>query len=115
MEYEVYRHNDASDEDFEKINSAFKRILGEDKWLCNLTQKNLEAGTYVNGPLHPDHEEGPLYFQGLVRQAVTEHRKLEEQSKRKIWPAARVALPEAEKEMAFCASLACEDTNGTDW
>lgn len=115
MEFDVYRHNDAAEEDFERMNQAFKRIISEDKWLCNLTQENLESGTYVNGPLHPDHEGGPLYFQKLVKAAVTEHRKLEERSGQKIWPAARQALPQAENDMAFCSSLSCEAKSVVDW
>lgn len=53
MEYEVYRHNDASDETFEYINQIFKVVLREDKDLCNGAQKNLNAGIFTNGQLHP--------------------------------------------------------------
>ncbi|KAJ4128109.1 hypothetical protein NW768_008393 [Fusarium equiseti] len=67
MEYEVYRHKDASDEDFKTIDEMFKRILAEDKWLCNNAQKNLNAGVFVNGEMHPKLEQGPLYFQHRIR------------------------------------------------
>ncbi|KAJ5682107.1 uncharacterized protein N7477_002047 [Penicillium maclennaniae] len=62
MEYEVYRHNEASDYDFEYIDSFFKRVLDEDKYLCNAAQKNLNAGVFVNGQLHPRLESAPLFL-----------------------------------------------------
>lgn len=53
MEYEVYRHNNATDEDFTKISEFFKQVLREDKDLCNGAQRNLNAGIFTNGELHP--------------------------------------------------------------
>lgn len=113
MEYEVYRHKAASDEGFEKIDSMFKRILGEDKYLCNNAQKNLGAGVFVNGELHPVKEKGPLYFQARVRDLLQEHRKREENAKAEIWPA-RQTLPQGAhaqaslEDMLFCNGLDCE-------
>lgn len=49
----MYRHNDASDEKFTYINDMFKQVLKEDKDLCNAAQKNLNAGIFTNGELHP--------------------------------------------------------------
>lgn len=112
MEYEVYRHKDASDADFEHIDSMFKRILGEDKWLCNNAQKNLEAGIYVSGEMHSRMEQGPLFFQQTVRKHVQEHYEREKRLQREIWPARQV-LPEsavgAKQDELFCAGLACHD------
>jgi hypothetical protein len=110
MEYEVYRHVDASDEDFEHIDSFFKRVLDEDKHLCNAAQKNLNAGVFINGEMHPQLESAPLHFQNVVRQLVTEHRKREKASGEEIWPA-RQPLPiskATEDDEAFCAGLACD-------
>ncbi|KAF4979959.1 hypothetical protein FDECE_17965, partial [Fusarium decemcellulare] len=110
MEYEVYRHKNASDEDFTRIDQIFKRILAEDKWLCNNAQKNLNAGVFVNGEMHPRMEQGPLYFQNRVRQLLKSHHKLEEAAKKEIWPAQQ-ALPKdasgTEQDMGFCSGLAC--------
>lgn len=53
MEYEVYRHNDATDEEFTEISDFFKNIMREDKDLCNGAQKNLNGGIFLNGELHP--------------------------------------------------------------
>jgi hypothetical protein len=113
MEYEVYRHKAATNEGFEKIDSMFKRILGEDKYLCNQAQKNLEAGIFVNGELHPSKEKGPLYFQSWVRDSLRQHREREEEAKSEIWPARQV-LPNDQQAQAsvedirFCDQVDCE-------
>ncbi|KAF7554710.1 hypothetical protein G7Z17_g2729 [Cylindrodendrum hubeiense] len=119
MEYEVYRHKNASDEDFEKIDAMFKRILGEDKWLCNNAQKNLNSGIFVNGEMHPHMEEGPLYFQSRVRELLQSHWKLEEAAKQEINPA-RPALPTGAyatgKDLGLCSTLACSKQASTlEW
>lgn len=57
MEYEVYRHNDATDAEFTEISDFFKNIMREDKDLCNGAQKNLNAGIFLNGELHPRAEK----------------------------------------------------------
>jgi hypothetical protein len=87
MRYEVYRHKNASDEDFNLISDMYKRIMSEDKYLCIRTQKNLNTGVFINGQLHPEMEKGPLHFQKTVREVVTEHRKKEEAAGHEIWPA----------------------------
>ena len=53
MEYEVYRHNDATDEEFTQLSDFFKTVMQEDKFLCNGVQKNLESGIFLSGELHP--------------------------------------------------------------
>lgn len=53
MEYEVYRANDATDEEFMDVSDFFKQVLKEDKDLCNGAQKNLNAGIFMSGELHP--------------------------------------------------------------
>lgn len=57
MEYDVFRRNDTTDEDFARINDFYKQVLQEDKDLCNGAQKNLEAGIFINGQLHPEKEK----------------------------------------------------------
>lgn len=118
MEYEVYRHKDATDEEFERTNSFFKRVLGEDKYLCDAVQKNLEAGVFTNGELHPDLESAPIFFQNTVRQIVNEHRRKEQDSKGEIWPARRhVSTSEVTKgDDEFCDGLACKaDSANMEW
>jgi hypothetical protein len=98
MEYEVYRHKDASDKDFERIDSIFKRILSEDKWLCNNAQKNLNAGVFVNGEMHPRLESGPRFFQESVRKHLQTHRKQEEAAGKEIWPARQISKQTCTRE-----------------
>ncbi|KAF2820157.1 ISP domain-containing protein [Ophiobolus disseminans] len=120
MEYEVYRHKDATDESFEEIDAMFKRILSEDKWLCNNAQENLEAGVFVSGEMHSRMEKGPLFFQDTVRKLVKSHHEREAKLQREIWPA-RQRLPELAKGIAedeqFCAALACNTdmSTGLEW
>lgn len=56
IEFEVYRHKDATDEQFEKMKSFYSTIMEEDKHLCDASQRNLNSGVYINGELHPDKE-----------------------------------------------------------
>lgn len=57
VENEVYRHKDATDAEFEAINAFYRQVLDEDKELCVGTQRNLDAGVFVNGELHPNKEK----------------------------------------------------------
>jgi hypothetical protein len=118
MEYEVFRHRESSDEDFEYIDAFFKRVLDEDKQLCNAAQKNLNAGVFVNGELHPDLESAPIFFQSTVRSLLTSHRDEERQLKRETWPARQHSAGQATAgDIAFCAGLACsaEESGELDW
>lgn len=119
MEYEVYRHKNASDADFKKIDEMFKRILSEDKWLCNNAQKNLNAGVFINGEMHPKMEQGPLYFQSQVRKLLNQHHKLEEAAKKEIRPAQQVLSGDkgvTEVDMGFCSGVACgKDKGALEW
>ena len=118
MEYEVYRQKDSSDKDFEYIDGFFKRVLTEDKYLCNAAQKNLNAGVFVNGQLHPRLESAPLYFQNTVRNLLRSHRDQERQEDREIWPARQHSAGQATAEdLAFCSGLSCskEGAGQLEW
>lgn len=108
MKYEVYRNKNSSDEDFEIINAMYKRIMSEDKYLCLNAQKNLNAGVFVNGEMHPKMEKGPLFFQKSVRDLLQSHHKRETDAGCEIWPA-RQNLPKtastSEKDVNFCAAV----------
>ena len=61
-------------------------------------------------------ERGVLYFQGLVKEALTSHRALEEEAGREIFP----ALPDGgltSKEDIFCSKLEskCGPSKVLDW
>lgn len=53
MQYEVYRQNEATKSEFTSISDFFKQVMREDKALCTEAQKNLNAGVFLNGELHP--------------------------------------------------------------
>ncbi|KAF2104034.1 Rieske [2Fe-2S] domain protein [Rhizodiscina lignyota] len=110
MKYEVYRNKNASDADFEVISAMYKRIMSEDKYLCVNVQKNLNAGVFVNGEMHPRMEKGPLFFQKRVREVLHAHHTREVEANREIWPA-RQNLPQtasiSEKDVEFCSALDC--------
>lgn len=107
MEYEVYRHKNASDTDFKDICDSFQQILKEDKDLCNAAQANLNSGIFQSGELHPRVERGPLYFQSLTRKLVMDHRKEEETLGREICPVTpkHKTTDQTRKEVDFCNSL----------
>ncbi|OAG39316.1 hypothetical protein AYO21_06520 [Fonsecaea monophora] len=103
LEYEVYRHKDCSDQDFDTMNPFFKQVEQEDLDLCNAVQRNLNMDTYVKGPLHPHNEKGVIYFKNLVRDVLYKHVNEEEQAGRKICPARRDDdNEEIAAEEAFC-------------
>lgn len=119
MEFEVYRHKDGDLEEFKKVDAMFKRIQSEDKWLCNNAQKNLSAGVFVNGELHPRMEKGPLFFQDKVRTLLQSHRQSEEALKQEIWPARQkfVETPTSNADdEEFCNRLDCATgTRELEW
>ena len=115
MRYEVYRNKSSSDTDFTRIDGIYKRVMAEDKYLCDLTQKNLNTGVFVNGELHPKMEMGPLYFQKSVKSEVVGWWEREgREGKGEIWPA-RMRLEDqggnkvvSGREVEFCEGLGCE-------
>jgi Ring hydroxylating alpha subunit (catalytic domain) len=119
MRYEVYRNKNSSEEDFQRIDQLYKRVMAEDKYLCDLTQKNLNSGVFVTGELHPKMEKGPLYFQQVVREIAQAHHERERAAKQQIWPA-RQQLPSTAlvsgKDIEFCSGLACQpNQEGLAW
>ena len=119
--YEVYRNKNSDQADFEKIDAIYKRVMNEDKYLCIMTQKNLNSGIFVNGEMHPRMEKGPLYFQKTVRDLVTDHHKRELASRQEVWPA-RQQLPSTPaaivtgRDIDFCTGLACTtNQEGLAW
>ena len=119
MRYEVYRNKNSSEEDFQLINGMYKRVMSEDKGLCDLAQNNINAGVFINGEMHPRMEKGPLYFQKVARDTVMAHFKSEKAAKQEIWPA-RQTLPDtatvSKGDVEFCSGLACHaNQEGLAW
>lgn len=108
MKYEIFRSQSCSDEDFDAISKAYKRMTAEDKDVCIAAQKSLNDGTVVNGEFHPQMANTPLPFQAFVRTILEEHRLREQEAQREIWPA-RQKLPEeattSKDDDDFCSSL----------
>jgi hypothetical protein len=116
MRYEVFRNTKSTAEQFKAVDEIYKRVMSEDKALCDAAQKNLNAGVFVNGELHPRLERGPLHFQSQVRDTVTEHFKKEQAAKKEIHPA-KQEMPSSKagevskEDIIFCSGLACGTTN----
>ncbi|ESU09806.1 hypothetical protein FGSG_12438 [Fusarium graminearum PH-1] len=87
MRYEFFRNKNSSDDDFTLITELYKRVMSEDKYLCANAQKNVNAGVFINGEMHPEMEQGPLFFQQSVRSLLQEHHKKEQEAGKEIWPA----------------------------
>ncbi|KAJ9608042.1 hypothetical protein H2200_007030 [Cladophialophora chaetospira] len=113
LEYEVYRHKDCTQEDFDTMNPFFKQVETEDVGLCNAVQRNLNMDTYIKGPLHPHNEKGVIYFKNLVKEVLYQHVEEEHKAGRKIFPARRSDdnNEEIAEEEAFCR-LACDGNSG---
>ena len=47
-------------------------IVREDFGICEIAQRNLEAGAYEQGPLSPKQEEGVRYFHDRLRRSMGE-------------------------------------------
>ena len=119
MHYQIFRNKNSTEEDFQLISQMYARIVSEDKVLCELAQKNLNARIFINGELHPRLEKGPLYFQAVAREVVRTHYEKERVAKREIWPARRALPGEAvvsREDEELCEGLACRtDQNGLVW
>ena len=114
MHYQIFRNKNSSEEDFQLIAKMYNRIVGEDKVLCELAQKNLNAGIFVNGELHPRLEKGPLYFQKVNREVIRKHVKLERAAGKEIWPAKQKVKREGNGEMSWEDELLCEGLSCAD-
>jgi hypothetical protein len=114
LEYEVYRHKDCTQEDFETMDRFFKDVEKEDIDLCNNVQKSFNSDTYIKGPLHPHNEKGVIYFKSLIKDVLYKHMQEEQKAGGKIFPARREngeKNDEIAEEEAFCR-LACDGNSG---
>lgn len=85
MYYEVWRNRHSSDEDFAFISDSYKRVMAEDKVLCERAQANIAGGTFVSGELHPHKEKGPIFFQKRDREVVVEYAARERAAGKKLF------------------------------
>jgi choline monooxygenase len=62
----------AAAEDAAEAMQRSKAVMDEDLAICEAVQRNLAAGIYRTGRLAPESEAGTVYFQTLVREALTD-------------------------------------------
>jgi hypothetical protein len=67
IENDVFRHRNATDEQFASILQFYHQVLGEDKVLCEKAQNNINAGVYVNGEFHPEKEKVRTMYNGELQ------------------------------------------------
>ena len=76
----------------------------------------MNQGIYKTGVLHPGHENGVLYYQGLVRDMVKEHYDLEVANGGPIDPASLKSAGESDDELeGICKSLECGKGSAVEW
>ena len=119
MHYQIFRNKNSTNEQFELIHKLYAKVVSEDKILCELAQKNLNAEIFVNGEMHPRLEKGPLFFQQVTRKIIREHYEREKTAKKEVWPA-RQQLPSAasmsSEDAEICSSLSCRvNEEGLAW
>lgn len=86
--YEIYRHKDCSDAEWEAISDAYAGAVKAEK----------------------ANEIAPTSFQTIVRAAITEHYKQEKAAGHEIWPSRPVhsnSADQADEDEEICAGLAC--------
>jgi len=68
---DYYFPEDASDDErrARTLEASFE-VTAEDRQICEIVQRNLEAGIYRDGVLSPKHELGVAAFQQLVLDAI---------------------------------------------
>lgn len=107
QEYEVFRNIHITDEEFQDADKFFKEFEYEDKALCENVGCNLASNTYVQGPLHPEKENGVLHFKTLVKSELKKHDALEKGVGKQIWPARRDQELESsvDEDESFCKGI----------
>ena len=117
LQYDIYTKKGIDEASKKEFVDFLQQVELEDFNLCQLTQENLNEGIYRSGFLHPQKENGVLYYQKLVRDAVVKHLELEKELGKRIDPA---AIPGSSKNKdlveleGICQSLDCGDKR-FDW
>ncbi|KAL7007345.1 hypothetical protein EMMF5_003184 [Cystobasidiomycetes sp. EMM_F5] len=110
LEYDVFRHHSMPMQELREFMSFYEQVEQEDYDLCEATQRGLEAGVYSKGTLHPQKENGVLYYQGLVADWVQRHQAAEESDGKEIHP----ARPAGQSTDDCGLSTICNKLNGND-
>lgn len=123
MHYQIFRNKTSFAVDptkFHLIANLYAQVVSEDKGLCEQTQRNLNAGIFVNGQLHPRLEKGPLYFQSNVRRVIRQHWELERKLGREVWPARQRGGNKgrgkaSDEDEELCEGLCSADRKAVEW
>ena len=114
MRYQIWRNRRSDREKFDIMDQAYRRIMKEDKALCEGVQRNITTGVFINGELHPRWERGPLAFQKVHREIIREYYKKEKAAKKQLWPT-RQLLPSSalvsKEDEEICTGLACQSAS----
>lgn len=115
VEYEVYRHKNASDTEFKKTDDVFKRIFAENESIFSNAEKSITAAT--NASTRSRIEPVPLYFQSQVYESLEHHKDLEEAAGKPIRPAQQVVTNSVtDQDSELCAGLTCgDDAKKLEW
>jgi Ring hydroxylating alpha subunit (catalytic domain) len=127
LEYDIYNRKGAHPSEIKNFIEFLKEVEQEDFDLCEATQKNLNSGVYMSGPLHPVKENGVLcesiiidnlclytdlgtVYQVKTKEMIMEHLKLEKEAGKEIHPAfagLKYAGEKGKEADALCKSLDC--------
>jgi hypothetical protein len=111
LQYDIYKKKGIGKNEIDGFVEFLQQVELEDFNLCEATQQNLNTGIYSTGILHPEKENGVLYYQNVVKDLVLEHLELEKQSGNEINPAVvgtQSASPSAQLLDNICKGLACQ-------
>ncbi|KAI5955377.1 hypothetical protein KGF54_001938 [Candida jiufengensis] len=122
LQYDIYTKKGIDEAQKKEFVDFLQLVEIEDFDLCQLTQKNLNEGIYSSGYLHPQKENGVLFYQKLVRDMVKEHFEMEQANGGlPIDPASIQANPKNKEILELekiCQTLDCSSGNGDskmDW
>ncbi|KAI9010265.1 hypothetical protein DFJ74DRAFT_686543 [Hyaloraphidium curvatum] len=77
---EVFVAKHTTKEEFDEFIKFFYEVDIEDFFLASFTHRNLQAGVYSQGCLHPKKENSLIYYQNSVRTKLIEHAKKEKEA-----------------------------------
>lgn len=84
--YDIYRKK-ADPSKVKDFVDFMQQLNVEDFYLCEDAQKNLDIGIYSTGPLHPDRENGVIFYQTEVMKMALDHLEQETKAGHVIAPA----------------------------
>ncbi|EPQ57132.1 ISP domain-containing protein [Gloeophyllum trabeum ATCC 11539] len=116
LEYDIFAKKGVQETEIVEFIDFLKQVEIEDFNLCVATQRNLRAGVYSSGVLHPEKENGVLYYQNLVREKLLQHYEAEKAAGKEISPAAAGSRNSPEDEL--CRGLEsglCGGSKELEW